>query len=157
MRKLLLGTALIASLSSTALGVTVETLYALIENGPADFGAGAHTSGRPEDYAVVSWDYDTSSGQLVATGRVRGTLYWDDLFRSGCARLTLRFRDQNHANLALRNIDRCGPGANANSSANQIQVDESFASPNLHYIRITTSEVQNGQPVGRVLFGDAFS
>ena len=126
----------------------VSTEYTNLDGGTADFGSGFHIGGAPLGSGVVTFDYDTSSGQLVATGRVRGTLYWDALFSSGCARLTILFRDVNNGPLTARNIDRCGPGGDANNSANKLDIDESFSSPLLTRISVLTRELRGGVLIG---------
>jgi len=134
---------LVVLMSSSLHAVVVSTQYDKFNSGPADFGGPNHSLGGPSADAVVTFDYDTSTGQVIATGRVRGTLYWDDLFRGGCTRLTIRFRNQNDSNLAVRTIDECGPGGDANSTANKTQVDETFSSANLTYIRLTVGELRS--------------
>src|SRR5262245_46917148 len=74
--------ALALVLSSKVEAVFVSTQYVNINQGPADFGGSHHSFGGPEGDAVVTFDYDNSSGQVVAKASVRGTLYWDDLFSS---------------------------------------------------------------------------
>jgi hypothetical protein len=133
---------LVVLMSSSLRAVVVSTQYDNFNSGPADFGGSTHSFGGPSGNAVITFDYDTSTAQVIATGRVRGTLYWDDLFRGGCTRLTIRFRNQNDSNLAVRTIDECGPGGDANSTANKTQVDESFSSANLTYIRLTVGELR---------------
>lgn len=148
--------AVVAMLASPtwAEAVIVRTYYNSINVGAADFGGPFHALGGPTDDAVITWDYDTSSGQLIATARVRGTLYWDDLFSSGCTRITIRFRNPAGVNLATRIRDVCGPGGNANSSANKVQVDESFSSPNLARLRIDVARTSAG-PSQSGFFTDA--
>jgi hypothetical protein len=129
----------------------VSTQHDNFNSGPADFGGPNHAFGGPSGDALITFDYDTGTGQVIATGRVRGTLYWDDLFRGGCARLSIRFRDENNTNIGFRAIDECGPGGDANNTANKTQVDESFASANLRYIRITVAELRSdGTQTGAV-------
>ena len=131
-------------LSSTASAIVVETANRTLNGGTADFGSGTHSFGGPSGAGVITFDYNTSSGQVVALGRVRGTLYWDALVSGGCARLTIRFRDRFNNTLVSRQVNHCGPGGDANRSANQAAVDESFSSSLLDNIFISANEVVNG-------------
>ena len=142
-------------LVSSAEAVIVSTQYVAVDEGPADFGGPTHLLGAPSDDAVITWDYDTSSGQVVATGRVRGTLYWDDLFSSGCTRITIKFRNSADTNLATRVLDVCGPGGNANDAANKLQIDESFSSPNLTRIRVDVAKTSAGPAASGFAFAQA--
>jgi hypothetical protein len=134
----------LAAFSPAALAMIVATDYVNLNGGEADFGSGSHVLGGPIGNGVLTFDYDASSGQLVATGRVRGTLYWDSLFSSGCSRLTAKFRDGAANLLATKTVDLCGPGGDANNLANQKPVDVSFSSPNLNRVDIATATVSNG-------------
>jgi hypothetical protein len=138
----------IAIFSCNAGAINVSTDYRNLNAGPTDFGGSSHFLGGPVGDAVITYDYNTSSGEFIATGRVQGTLYWDDLFRSGCTRLTLRFRNDQDVNLAVRTATVCGNGGDANNSSNKIQVDEAFASTTLFYIVITVNELSGGQLIG---------
>ena len=112
-----------------------------------DFGSGTHSGGSPSGSGAVTFDYTTVNGQIVATARVTGTLYWDAL-ASGCARLIIEFRDLNGnviPNSTQRVNTQCpAPGFNANSAANQAPVDNSFANSNLHSVRLRTANVTDG-------------
>lgn len=133
-----------AAFSPAASALIVETDYVNLNGGEADFGSGSHFLGGPVGNGVLTFDYNPSSGQYVATGRVRGTLYWDSLFSSGCSRLIVKFRDGAGNLLATRTVDVCGPGGDANNLANQVPVDVSFSSPNLNRVDIATATVSNG-------------
>jgi hypothetical protein len=141
--------ALAATGFSFSVGATVvQTTFRTINNGSADFGSGTHSGGGPSGNATITFDWTTTAtGLLGSTGRVQGTLYWDALFGGGCARLTIRFRNAANANLAVRTINECGTGGNANNASNQTAVDESFGSTALQNIVLTTSEVQGGEEV----------
>ena len=129
--------------------VIVQTTNRTINNGRADFGSGNHSFGGPSGAATITFDWSPNAGLIRSTGRVRGTLYWDAAFNAGCARVTIRFRNSANQNLTpARVIDECGPGGDANNSANRTPVDESFASVSLANILITTSEVVNNTEVG---------
>jgi hypothetical protein len=132
--------------TSRALGVVVETDFVGWNGGVADFGNGFHFLGSPTGSGVVTFDYDQSSGHLIATGRVRGTLYWDSS-SAGCARFSAVFKDSVGQVLATRNVDLCGPGSDANNSLNQKSVNVSFSSPNLFQVRISTAQLVNGAVV----------
>jgi len=134
----------LAAFTPTASAMIVETDYVNLNGSEADFGSGSHFLGGPIGNGVLTFDYAVSSGQLVATGRVRGTLYWDSLFSSGCSRLTAKFRDAAANLLATKTVDLCGPGGDANNLANQKPVDVSFSSPNLNRVDIVTATVSNG-------------
>ena len=125
----------------------VQTTNRIINNGSADFGSGNHAFGGPQSNGTITYDWSTVGTQIRSTGRVRGTLYWDSAVSSGCARLTIRFRRSDDVNLAVRTIDECGPGGDANNSLNKTSVDESFGSIDLSYIVLTTAVLQNGSPV----------
>jgi hypothetical protein len=139
--------AVIAALSFVAEAVVVQTTNRVINADSADFGSGYHSGGSPSGGATVTYDWNNSTGQLVSTGRVRGTLYWDSLFGDGCARLTIRFRSANNVNIASRIIDECGPGGDANNAANRTVVDESFSSVNLYTIVLHVAEIRGGSVI----------
>ena len=128
--------------------VVVQTANRTINNGRADFGSGNHSFGGPSGAATITFDWSPNAGLIRSTGRVRGTLYWDSLFSSGCARLTIRFRNSSNTTLDTRTIDECGTGGDANNASNRTPVDVSFASVNLANILLTTSEVVNNTEVG---------
>jgi len=87
--------------------------------GDADFGSGMHLNGTPTGPFTVTWDYAPINGVVVVTATVNGTLYMDSLF-SGCARLKVQFQDINRNIIsAPQPTQFCGPGGDANSSANQ--------------------------------------
>jgi hypothetical protein len=138
--------ATLVALPSGAQAVVVQTTYRIVIGGSVDFGSGIHSLGVPVNNASITYDWSTATGQLRSTGRVRGTLYWDS-FSAGCARLTIRFRNAANENLALRQIDRCGPGGDANSAANQVAVDEVFGDVNLDRIVVTVTNATNPTPV----------
>jgi hypothetical protein len=79
---------------------------------------------------------------------VRGTIYWDSFTSAGCTRLQIRYRNAANANLAFREFDECGPGGDANNSANRTFIDDSFGSGNLSHIVLTTGQLVNGTLVG---------
>ena len=136
--------------TSPAWAVIVQTSLRTINAGRADFGSGSHQFGGPSGNATITYDWSTSTGQLRVTGRVRGTLYVDSAFSSACARLVIRFRDSTNANLAVRQIDKCGPGGDANDAHNHLAVDESFTSVSLDRIVLTAAEIVNGSAVSPV-------
>src|SRR5262249_23513382 len=70
--------------TSPASAVIVQTSFSTMNAGRADFGSGTHAFGSPTGNATITYDWSTSTGQLRVTGRVRGTLYWDAAFSSGC-------------------------------------------------------------------------
>src|ERR1044072_3977648 len=88
-------------LGSEAGATVVQTTNRTINAGSADFGSGNHSFGSPEHNATITYDWSTTTGQLVSSGVVRGTLYWDSLFSSGRARLTIKFKDANNADLLV--------------------------------------------------------
>ena len=137
-------TVTIAVLSSAAMGVTVQTYNRNLNGGTADFGSGLHSFGSPTGNGIVTFDYSYVNNQLLVTARVNGTLYWDSLFSSGCARLTIRYRDYDHNNLAIDQVNVCGPGGDANNSSNKATVNKSFTDPFLWHVHISVNEVQNG-------------
>ena len=140
----------LTALGSEAHATVVQTSYRTINAGSADFGSGHHSFGGPENNAAITYDWSTSTGQLVSTGVVRGTLYWDSLFSSGRARLTIKFKDANNADLLVRQISLDGPGGDANNSANQIAVNVGISNVNLFNIVLTVAEIRNGSEVNPV-------
>lgn len=131
----------------------VKTSTRTVNNGSADFGSGSHSGGGPSEPATITFDWSTASGTFIATGRVRGTLYWDALFGGGCARLVIRFLNSTGTSLRTRTIDECGPGGDANSLANRTGVDESFSTGgDLANIRITVAELDDGTSVNAQSF-----
>lgn len=136
-------------LSGGARAAVVQTSYRTINAGSADFGSGNHSFGSPSGGATISYDWSTATGQLVSTGRVRGTLYWDSLF-GGRARLTIRFKNAANEVIELRQINLNGPGGDANNSANKSSVDQSFSSVNLFTITLTVAEIQSGVEVNPI-------
>lgn len=138
-------------LTPAAEAVTVRTTYPKLNGGRADFGSGGHSFGAPDNGGVVTWAYTWNINDLiVAKARVTGTLYWDDAFSSGCARLTIRFR-QSTTVKATRTIDLCGPGGNANNTANQRSIDESYSSTEIDNVTVSANEVVGGT----VIAGDS--
>src|SRR4026208_2208154 len=93
--------------------------------GNADFGLGSHANGIPGPYSVT-WDFTPSAGVVQVSARVVGTLYLDRL-GSGCGRLLVDFQDFAFNLLRRRTVQFCGPGFDANNSANQRAVDISSA------------------------------
>ncbi|HUR99039.1 MAG TPA: hypothetical protein VMZ26_13315, partial [Pyrinomonadaceae bacterium] len=134
-------------LASFAHATVVQTTNRIINNGSADFGSGTHAGGGPAGSSTTTFDWTPAGGQIISTGRVRGTIYWDSLISGGCARLQIRYRNAGNANLAVRTFDACGPGGDANNSANRTVVDDSFAGSALSHIVLTTGEVVNGNLV----------
>src|SRR5205085_10289583 len=93
--------ALIAAiaLSSNALAVQVQnTEVKLIDqfDPNVEFGSGpsSNKGSQPVGGGFVKFDYTSTSGILVCTAQVVGTLYWDALF-AGCARMVIEYRDLN--------------------------------------------------------------
>jgi len=125
----------------------VQTTNKTINNGRADFGSGNHSGGGPSGNATITYDWSVVGGQIVSTGRVRGTLYVDSLFGGTCARLTIRWRNSTNNNLNSISRDICGPGGDANNSANRKAIDESFSSVSLSNITLVTCEVINNNEV----------
>ncbi len=128
-------------LSSEAYAVGIQTTYRSLSAGQSDFGGSSHASGVPVGDAAVTFDWSTATGQLISTGRVRGTLYWDALFSGGCSRLTIRFLNASRVLIQQRVIDECGPGGDANNAANKTVIDESLSSVNLFTITLRLDEV----------------
>ena len=137
---------MMTALASPSEAVLVQTSYRKLNGGRADFGAGTHSFGSPQDSATVKFDFAyNASGDLITTARVQGTLYWDSLTNAGCARLTITFKDGGVPGiLATRTVDRCGPGGNANDAANKRAVDETFSARRLEVVDIAANEVVNG-------------
>jgi hypothetical protein len=112
----------------------------------ADFGSGTHIGGTPGLYRV-DWDYTPVGGVVRVTARVRGTLYLDRL-GSGCARLLINFQDIDADNLtSTRTTQFCGPGFDANASANKRAVDQTFASTSLRRVSLA---VGSGSTLGSI-------
>ena len=133
-------------LASATFAAVVQTNQRTINNGSADFGSGNHQFGGPQQNATITYDLANIAGLITPQGRVRGTLYWDAAFSSGCARLSIRFRNADGNTIGgVRRIDECGPGGDANNSANQTEVDQlEFG---VFSIVLTTSELRNGSEV----------
>jgi hypothetical protein len=110
--------------------------------GNADFGRGSHVGGGPVDQASITWDYSPVNGETIVSARVVGLLYLDD-GDDGCARIQIFFRDASDNNLSSLTRSFCGPGGNANLSANILLIDENFASPGLHKVVIVTAHKPN--------------
>jgi hypothetical protein len=92
-------------------------------NGEVDFGSGSHSVGTPAGSGSVRWRFTAANDELVVTSRVQGTLFLDKI-GSGCARLRVNFQDSSGNNLqSTQDIAFCGPGFNANSSANKRSID----------------------------------
>src|SRR5438046_709528 len=123
-----------------------------IDGGVADFGSGSHLLGVPQSPGVVTFDYSTVGGVLVARARITGTLYWDSSV-AGCAGLLVNFKSINGDLIASQTVGgtetSCGsPGGNANLAANQTAVALSFASPSLHSVTLE---------IGRLIGIDVFA
>jgi len=118
--------------------------------GNADFGSGFHANGVPTGPYTVSWDYTAVNGVVVVTARVSGTLYVDRL-GGGCSRLLVNFQDINFTNLfATQSVQFCGPGFDANNTANQRAVGiVSPADSRIRHVQLvigsgaTTGQIQN--------------
>jgi len=119
--------------------------------GNADFGSGFHGNGIPGPYSIT-WSFTPSAGVVQVTARVQGTLYLDQL-GSGCVRLLVDFQDFDFNNLARRTVQFCGPGFDANNSANQRAVDISsanianFPDSQLRHVQLT---IGSGSSAGSV-------
>src|SRR6185369_3274154 len=112
-----------------------------LNGGSADFGSGGHNLGGAGD-GTVTWSLSTVNGSLAVGARVRGTLYWDAT-QAGCAGLDIGFMNESSqpaAGNSHRTAKICGPGGDANDSHNQVAVDETFASPDLAAVVISTCE-----------------
>ena len=125
---------LLGSLASSASAAAAKAEPVRVEGGEADFGAGAHALGGP-GFGKIRWDLTPSGNVTNVTGRVQGVLYLDKL-GEGCARVKIQYEAEAGAVLALRTRSFCGPGFNANSSQNQLAIDESFTSPQLFRVFI---------------------
>lgn len=134
----------IAVFGTQSAAMTVQTDYRKLDGVRADFGSGFHSLGSPTGNGVVLWDYAPSGLGIIATARVKGTLYWDALFSAGCARLTITYKDYSGHTITTNTATLCAPGGDANNSANQKAVDVSFGDQNLASIVISANEVQNG-------------
>lgn len=118
-------------------------------SGDADFGSGHHSGGIPGPY-TVTWDYTPSNGVVLVTARVQGTLYLDRLFGGGCARLKINFQDIAFNNLfATQDIHFCGPGFDANNSANQKAVNVvSVADTRIRHVQLV---IGSGNTTGSII------
>jgi len=107
-----------------------------------DFGTGTHLAFHPTGDASLTWSFATVNGQLAKTARVQGTLYVDTISAGGCANITIKFQNGSTA-LATRILHtQCpSPGGDANLSANQLQVDESFTSTELISVFVQTDSI----------------
>ena len=120
--------------------------------GNADFGSGSHGNGIPGSYSVT-WDFTPSAGVVQVSARVQGTLYLDRL-GSGCVRLLVDFEDFDFNLIARRTFQFCGPGFDANNSANQLSVDISnanianFPDQRLRHVQLT---IGSGSSLGSVV------
>jgi|GEM_PF-3032722 len=146
-------TFMLGALSSTAQGaLSTSCGYKdSIFNGEVDFGSGNHSGGSPAADGTVTWTFTSVNGVIVGTARVRGTLYLDKVGPGQkCARLRINFQDINGNNLeATQDVAFCGPGNDANSSANQraIDVTNVFPSAQLRQVQLTLGE---GQTLGTI-------
>jgi hypothetical protein len=119
--------------------------------GNADFGLGSHANGIPGPYSVT-WDFTPSAGVVQVSARVVGTLYLDRL-GSGCVRLLVDFQDFDFNLIARRTVQFCGPGFDANNSANQRAVDISsanianFPDSRLRHVQLT---IGSGSSTGSI-------
>ncbi len=111
-------------LSSAAEAATISCKYRdSTPNGEVDFGSGNHSFGFPSSNGIVTWNFSSVAGALSVTARVQGTLYLDAL-RPRCARLRINFQDSAFNNLQNTQVTQfCGPGFDANSSANKRLID----------------------------------
>ncbi len=115
----------------------VELRYPLmIENGPADFGAGEHRFGEPTESGFVGFRRNTNG---TLTGGVDGVLYKDTLQETNliCARITITYRSATGTLDTFNpNPGNCGQGGNANLGANQMFINDAFSSGSLAQIRV---------------------
>lgn len=160
MLRLAAGAALLSALSALAPGANAAVVQGTnrsyqLNGGVADFGGGLHAAGVPTGLAgapagspaaqasaaTVTWDYSIINGQVVATSRVRGVLFWDAL-DPGAARVIIDFKRLDGSIITSRSFSTgVRPGRNANSAANQMLVDTQFASPLLHSVTVRTAQV----------------
>lgn len=113
-------------------------------SGTADFGEGTHVGGWPFDHAQV--EFQRKPSELRA--QVRGRLYWDAAFSSGCARIVVDFRDAAGNTLHTKSEQECGPGGNANDGDNNRAVTLEWSHPALFRTRTRVGSVVNGNFVG---------
>jgi hypothetical protein len=103
--------------SFTAVAVSTSDI---VNNGTADLGNPIHAGGTPLNPATISLRL-VSDGRV--SGDVNGTLFWDS-FSAGCARLEIRFRDIDNANLTAVRVRRSCGSTGGNALLNQRIVDE---------------------------------
>jgi hypothetical protein len=66
----------------------------------------------------VTWNFTPSDGVVRVNARIKGTLYVDRI-GSGCVRLLIDLQDFDFTHIGSQTIQFCGPGSDANNSANQ--------------------------------------
>ena len=143
---LALSAAAVPTASAEAANIGGRTV--LINGGVADFGAGQHLFTSPQRSADVDFAAGPVDGSFAVSARVRGTLYFDAI-DPGCARVTIKFLDRNSNVLETRQpSDVCGPGGDANASANKRLVIANFSHPALDKVKVTTRHVVGGSLIG---------
>src|SRR5438874_3821599 len=94
---------ILSAMSLSAPAIEVQRTPVTIDGGVADFGNGFHFLGVPQAPGVVSFDYSTVGGVLVARARITGTLYWD-ASKAGCAGLLVNFNNINGDFITSRTV-----------------------------------------------------
>src|SRR5262245_56728517 len=109
-----------------AQSITVKTDDVMIDGGTtganADFGAGFHGTGHPFQFGHVQWDLSTVGGSLMVKATVSGTVYYDSLNSTGCARLFIKFVGDSGTKQVTVDTQCPAPGGDANLSANKTSV-----------------------------------
>jgi len=144
----------VGAMSATAHAVSVvagTSTGVLSGRGTSDFGSGTHVAGLPTGPYHVTWTYSVSgAGPLVVTAKVTGTLYLDKL-GGGCARLRVIYKDEfSGLGNTLHEGDHqfCGPGFDANNSANQLAVSDTFTFTTTRSIQLV---VGSGPSLGSII------
>jgi len=129
----------LGTIAGAARAATVQQTAWRLDGTGVDFGSGAWSGGAPVGSGNVAWDFtfSPSLNQLVATAHVTGTLYLQST-GFGCLRMTLTFR-RGTTVLETRTLNGCSLGGDPNLAANQKAVDESFSSPLLDNVVLTTT------------------
>jgi hypothetical protein len=101
----------------------------------------------------VTWSFTPSDTVVLVNARIQGTLYVDRL-GLGCVRVLIDFQDFDFTHIGSQTIQFCGPGFDANNSANQKAVDVNtalflnFPAERLRHVQLT---IGSGSSIGSIV------
>ena len=129
-----------SSVEAAVAGVSTNVLTG--DPGSSDFGSGLSVGGIPTGPYKVTWDYTPINGVVFVTATVTGTLYLDR-FGAGCSRIKINFQDINFNNISGVVRQFCGPGFDANNSANQLAINVGSSNAQIRHVQLVIGSGPN--------------